>query len=135
MNTALHRPASAALRTALSLAALAALATLAALAASSEAAFGSAAIARSIALLAVPALALAGNMHGGSDGMDFVRTLFQSVAAQMNENAVLVLDIGNEKSNFERAFPRLEPLWLETSAGDEQVMLLTREQLQTAPHS
>ena len=78
---------------------------------------------------AEPALALAGNMHGGSDGMDFVRALFKTVAAQMNENAVLVLEIGNEKSNFERAFPGLEPLWFETSSGDEQVMLLTREQL------
>ena len=78
---------------------------------------------------AEPALALAGNMHGGSDGMDFIRVLFQNAASQMNENAVLVLEIGNEKSNFERAFPELEPLWFETSAGNEQVMLLTREQL------
>ena len=78
---------------------------------------------------AEPALALAGNMHGGSDGMDFIRLLLQTVAAQMNENAVLVLEIGHEKSNFERAFPGLQPLWFETSAGDEQVMLLTREQL------
>ena len=81
---------------------------------------------------AEPALALAGNMHGGSDGMDFIRVLFQNVASQMNENAVLVLEIGNEKSNFERAFPELEPLWFETSAGNEQVMLLTREQLANA---
>ncbi len=81
---------------------------------------------------AEPALALAGNMHGGSDGMDFIRVLFQNAAAQMNENAVLVLEIGNEKSNFERAFPELEPLWFETSAGNEQVMLLTREQLANA---
>ena len=78
---------------------------------------------------AEPTLALAGNMHGGSDGMDFVRVLLASAAPQMNENAVLVLEIGNEKSNFERAFPGLEPLWFETSAGEEQVMLLTREQL------
>ena len=81
---------------------------------------------------AEPALALAGNMHGGSDGMDFIRVLFQNAASQMNENAVLVLEIGNEKSNFERAFPELEPLWFETSAGNEQVMLLTREQLANA---
>jgi len=78
---------------------------------------------------AEPALALAGNMHGGSDGMDFVRLLLAGAAAQMNENAVLVLEIGNEKSHFGRAFPALEPLWFETSAGGDQVMLLTREQL------
>ena len=74
---------------------------------------------------AEPALALG----GGSDGMDFIRSLFLTVAAHMRENAVLVLEIGNERDNFERAFPQLEPLWFETSAGADQVMLLTREQL------
>jgi ribosomal protein L3 glutamine methyltransferase len=78
---------------------------------------------------AEPSLALG----GGSDGMDFVRSLFLTVAAQMNENAVLVLEIGNERDNFERAFPHLEPLWLETSAGSDQVMLITREQLVLFP--
>jgi ribosomal protein L3 glutamine methyltransferase len=82
---------------------------------------------------AEPKLALAGDMHGGSDGMDFVRALLATVFMQMNENAVLVLEIGHEKSNFERAFPGLEPLWFETSAGAEQVMLLTREQLARSP--
>ena len=74
---------------------------------------------------AEPGLALA----GGADGMDFIRGLFLTIAAQMNENAVLVLEIGNERENFERAFPHLEPLWFETSAGPDQVLLLTREQL------
>ena len=78
---------------------------------------------------AEPVLALAGNMSGGSDGMDFIRSLFLTAAAHMSENAVLVLEIGNERDNFERAFPQLEPLWFETSAGSDQVMLLTREQL------
>jgi len=74
---------------------------------------------------AEPALALA----GGEDGMDFIRSLFLNAAAHMSENAVLVLEIGNERGNFERAFPGLEPLWFETSAGPDQVLLLTRQQL------
>ena len=74
---------------------------------------------------AEPALALA----GGTDGMDFIRSLFLTATAHMSENAVLVLEIGNERDNFERAFPHLEPLWFETSAGSDQVMLITREQL------
>jgi ribosomal protein L3 glutamine methyltransferase len=78
---------------------------------------------------AEPALALAGNMHGGTDGMDFIRSLFLTAAAHMSENAVLVLEIGNESENFKHAFPRLEPLWFETSAGPDQVLLLTRQQL------
>ncbi len=78
---------------------------------------------------AEPALALA----SGADGMDFIRQLLLTAAAHMSENAVLVLEIGNERKNFERAFnhrvTRLEPLWFETSGGPDQVLVLTRQQL------
>ena len=74
---------------------------------------------------AEPELALA----GGTDGMDFIRTLLAAAPAAMSERAVLVLEIGNEREHFEAAFPSLEAVWLETSAGDDQVLLLTRETL------
>lgn len=72
---------------------------------------------------AEPELALA----GGEDGMDFVRALLRDAPSRMNPEAVLVLEIGNERENFENAFPRLEAVWMETSAGADQVLLLTRE--------
>jgi ribosomal protein L3 glutamine methyltransferase len=78
---------------------------------------------------AEPAIALDGNVHGGTDGMDFIRDLLRNVARRLNDEGVLVLEVGNERANFEKAFPRLLPVWLPTSAGDDQVMLLTREQL------
>jgi ribosomal protein L3 glutamine methyltransferase len=74
---------------------------------------------------AEPALAL----DGGSDGMDFIRTLLREAPARMTQHAVLVLEIGNERSHFESAFPGLEAVWLETSAGADQVLLLPRESL------
>ena len=74
---------------------------------------------------AEPALALA----GGTDGMDFIRTLRRDASACMSDRAVLVLEIGNERANFEAAFPQLEAVWLETSAGEDQVLLLSREAL------
>jgi ribosomal protein L3 glutamine methyltransferase len=74
---------------------------------------------------AEPELALA----GGADGMDFIRSLLRDAPARMSEHAVLVLEIGNERSNFESAFPRMEVVWLETSAGEDQVLLVTRESL------
>jgi ribosomal protein L3 glutamine methyltransferase len=40
-----------------------------------------------------------------------------------------VLEIGHERSHFEHAFPTLDAAWLPTSAGDDQVLLLTREAL------
>jgi ribosomal protein L3 glutamine methyltransferase len=75
--------------------------------------------------LAEPDLALA----GGADGMDFIRGLLRDAPAHMTEQAVLVLEIGNERENFETAFPALEVVWLETSAGEDQVLLVTRQAL------
>ena len=74
---------------------------------------------------AEPLLALA----GGEDGMDFVRQLLHDLPTHMNPEAILVLEIGNERAHFENAFPSLEAVWLETSAGEDQVLLLTREAL------
>jgi ribosomal protein L3 glutamine methyltransferase len=73
--------------------------------------------------LAEPQLAL----DGGADGMDFVRQLLRDAPQHMTEHAVLVLEIGNEREHFEAAFPQLETTWLDTSSGDDQVLLLTRE--------
>lgn len=78
---------------------------------------------------AEPALALDGNMAGGSDGMDFVRQLLADAPKCMTEQAVLVLEIGHERDYFEAAFPTLEVIWLATSAGEDQVLLVTREAL------
>ena len=72
---------------------------------------------------AEPALALA----GGDDGMDFIRQMLCDAPAHMSENAVLVLEIGHERDYFEAAFPNLDVVWLSTSAGDDQVLLLTRQ--------
>ncbi len=72
-----------------------------------------------------PSLALA----GGDDGMDLVRRILRDAPAKMTKDAVLVLEIGNERAHFEHAFRRLEVAWMETSAGDDQVLLVTREAL------
>ena len=79
--------------------------------------------------LAEPKLALDGNTQGGSDGMDFIRKLLAAVPALMSPRAVLVLEIGNERHHFEAAFPHLEAVWLATRAGEDQVLLLTRDAL------
>ncbi|NBX22410.1 MAG: 50S ribosomal protein L3 N(5)-glutamine methyltransferase, partial [Betaproteobacteria bacterium] len=48
---------------------------------------------------------------------------------KLSEDGVLVLEIGNERAYFEAAFPGLEVVWLETSAGEDQVLLLTLDAL------
>ena len=72
---------------------------------------------------AEPSLALA----GGDDGMDFIRHLLRDAPTHMSKQALLVLEIGHERDYFEAAFPQLDVVWLSTSAGDDQVLLLTRQ--------
>jgi len=79
--------------------------------------------------MAEPRLALDGNAAGSSDGMDFIRQLLRDAPAQMSPEALLVLEIGHERAHFEAAFPHLEVVWLETSAGEDQVLLVTRAAL------
>ena len=74
---------------------------------------------------AEPELALA----GGDDGMDFIRHLLAQAPQHLSEHGVLVLEIGHERPFFEAAFPTLDVIWLSTSAGDDQVLLVEREAL------
>jgi ribosomal protein L3 glutamine methyltransferase len=78
---------------------------------------------------AEPALAL----DGGADGMSFIRSLLHHVASHMTQHAVVVLEIGHEWPHFDAAFPTLESVWLPTSAGEDQVLLFTREALVGRP--
>jgi ribosomal protein L3 glutamine methyltransferase len=81
-----------------------------------------------------PALALA----GGDDGMDLIRCILRDAPSRMSDIGVLVLEIGNERAHFEHAFRRLEVAWMETSAGDDQVLLVEKSALERwaqNPHS
>ncbi len=72
-----------------------------------------------------PSLALA----GGDDGMDVVRTIIEQAPAHLRDDGLLVIEIGHERTFFERAFPELEPVWLDTAEASDQILLLTKEQL------
>ena len=74
---------------------------------------------------AEPALAL----DGGHDGMDFIRPLLRHAHDYLSAHGVLVLEIGHERAHFEAAFPRLPVVWLPTSAGDDQVLLIETKDL------
>jgi ribosomal protein L3 glutamine methyltransferase len=72
-----------------------------------------------------PTLALA----GGTDGMDLIRQIINQAPKHLSPQGVLVLELGNERRHFEHAFKTLPALWLSTTAGEDQVVLLTRESL------
>jgi len=81
--------------------------------------------------LAEPQMALDGNVEGGGDGMDFVRRLLAHAGSALNPRGALVLEIGHERAHFESAFRRLDAVWLPTSAGDDQVLLITQTSLES----
>jgi len=74
---------------------------------------------------AEPALALA----GGDDGMDLIRRIIALAPDYLSERGALLLEIGNEYENFKRAFPQIPAIWMEVSAGEEQVLLIQAEDL------
>ena len=61
--------------------------------------------------------------------MDLVRRILEAAPNFLAPEGVLVLEIGNEYDNFVAAFPELEPIWLSTETAEDQILLLSREQL------
>ena len=72
-----------------------------------------------------PELALA----SGVDGLDFVRIILAESAKHLNPNGILVVEIGHNRDELEKAFPDTPFVWLNTEAGDEFVFLLRRDDL------
>ena len=75
--------------------------------------------------LAEPALALA----GGNDGMDLIRKIIAGAPDYLSERGAILIEIGNEYENFKKAFPQIPVIWMEVSAGDQQVLLIQAEDL------
>ncbi len=74
---------------------------------------------------AEPALALA----GGEDGMDLIRRIITQAPDYLSERGAILIEIGNEYENFKKAFPQIPAIWMEVSAGEEQVLLIQAEDL------
>ena len=72
-----------------------------------------------------PRLALA----GGRDGLALVRPMLAQAALHLHPKGSLVVEIGHNRAALEKAFPRLPFTWLDTSAGEDYVFLLQREDL------
>ncbi len=68
-------------------------------------------------------------LASGEDGLDATRQILQQAARHLTDDGILVVEIGHNRDALEQAFPQLPFTWLETSAGDEFVFLLQREQL------
>jgi ribosomal protein L3 glutamine methyltransferase len=72
-----------------------------------------------------PRLALA----GGRDGLDFARSILFGATAHLAPGGLLVMEIGHHRARLECAFPGTAFIWPHTSAGDDCVLLIYREDL------
>jgi ribosomal protein L3 glutamine methyltransferase len=72
-----------------------------------------------------PRLALA----GGPDGLELVHRMLAQAAVHLNPGGLLVVEIGHNRAALEKAYPRLPFTWLDTSAGEDYVFMLHKEDL------
>ncbi len=72
-----------------------------------------------------PELALA----SGEDGLELTRAILAAARTQLRPGGLLVVEIGHNRDELEAAFPDTPFTWLDTSAGDQYVFLLQRDEL------
>ena len=72
-----------------------------------------------------PALALA----SGNDGLDHVREILRAAPEHLEQNGILVVEIGHNRAALEAAYPEHPFIWLDTASGADFVFLLTRNDL------
>lgn len=72
-----------------------------------------------------PEMALA----AGTDGLDLVRKIIEQAPDYMNERSGMICEIGRGKDNLEKAFPRMQFLWLNTENSEAEVFWITRKKI------
>jgi ribosomal protein L3 glutamine methyltransferase len=72
-----------------------------------------------------PQVALA----GGDDGLDAVRTILAGAADFLTPDGLLIVEVGQNRTAAEAAFPRLPFTWLATPSSEDSVFLLSRSEL------
>jgi ribosomal protein L3 glutamine methyltransferase len=68
-------------------------------------------------------------LASGEDGLEATRAILLQAANYLTDGGILIVEIGHNRQALEQAFPLTPFTWLETSAGDEFVFLLRRDQL------
>jgi ribosomal protein L3 glutamine methyltransferase len=68
-------------------------------------------------------------LGSGFDGLDIVRKILNEAASHLNDNGILICEVGNSQIHVEAAYPTVPFQWLEFERGGHGVFMLTKEQL------
>ena len=68
-------------------------------------------------------------LASGNDGLEATKEILKRAAGYLTDEGMLIVEIGHNRAALEDAFPQTPFTWLETSAGDGFVFMLTRDHL------
>ena len=74
-------------------------------------------------------------LGSGVDGLDIVREILAQAASHLNENGVLICEVGNSQIHVEHVYPQVPFTWLTFKNGGHGVFMLTKEQLTSHQNS
>jgi ribosomal protein L3 glutamine methyltransferase len=69
-------------------------------------------------------------LRAGSDGLDVVRRILAGAAGHLEDDGVLVVEVGDSEARVGEAYPKLPFVWLEFEHGGGGVFLLRRQDLE-----
>ncbi|WP_108651048.1 50S ribosomal protein L3 N(5)-glutamine methyltransferase [Dongshaea marina] len=72
-----------------------------------------------------PEMALA----AGDDGLDLAKKILAEAPDRLNEEGILVLEVGNSQVHLEEQFPEVPFTWVEFERGGHGILVMTREEL------
>lgn len=68
-------------------------------------------------------------LGSGADGLDHTHTILREAANYLNDDGLLIVEIGHNRDALLDAYPDLDFTWLTVESGNQYVFLLTKEQL------
>lgn len=68
-------------------------------------------------------------LGSGDAGLDHTHTLLKEAANYLNDDGLLIVEIGHNRDALEAAYPDIAFNWLDVSAGNQYVFMLTKSQL------
>ena len=68
-------------------------------------------------------------LASGNDGLEATKEILKRAADYLTNEGMLIVEIGHNRAALEESFPQTPFTWLETSAGDGFVFMLTRDHL------